>query len=202
MEFALRRLKAIANIRAHGPKGHMTAEEVTNLLREFPDLLTLEHDNELGEVAKNATAAIKNTLALDDMKSELCSGKSRNEKTSLFFPICLDIEMVNSLRMGADLLAGPKEIVLGQDDSGQDVKILIDLTKVLKTPIADIKALLPVSFDNDGNPVDYPDQTMGGLFPNGDLIAKFKKLGGDDIVKTNQAMKDLTKTILKVKDRI
>jgi hypothetical protein len=203
MEFALRRMKALSHIRSRSKRGHMTAEDVTNLLREFPDLLTIEKDQELTEAGKNATAALKSALSFGDMKAELCdySNKKRNAKNSVLFPICISASMVESLQMGVDLLAGPKEIVLGMDQNSHEVRIVIDVTRLLKNPPADLKALLPVSFDEDGIPVDYPDATMGGVFPNGDLIEKFKKVAGDDRARIDSAVKDLSRDIRGMKDR-
>lgn len=179
-EFAIRRLKGLASLRERSEDRNVTAEDVTNLLREFPELFTLEKDNELAQVAGNVSSILKNALSFNDMKSELCDSKTRTIKNASIFPICLTSNMVDSLKMGVDLLAGPKEIDLGTDAQGRTVRIMIDISKILKNPPADLKALLPVSFDDNGNPENYPDTTMGGLFPNGDIIEKMKKVAGPE----------------------
>jgi hypothetical protein len=203
MEFALRRLKGLANLRSGDDDDHMTAEEVTRVLREFPELLTLEKDNELSQVSASVSTVLKDTLALDDMKSELCNRKKRTSKNALFWEICISAEMVDSLKLGVDLLAGPKEISLGKDSNQNDVRIVMDLTKILKSPPADLKALLPVSFDNDGNPETYPDPTMAGLFPNGDLIEKLEKLAGGSLKhKASETMRGLNESLKSIKGRI
>lgn len=202
IEFAIRRLKGLTSLRENDDYQRVTAEDVTNLLREFPELFTLEKDNELAQVAGNVSAVLKNALSFNDLKSELCKGKARTTKNALFVPICLTSDMVDSLKLGVDLLAGPKEIVLGQDSSNRDVRIMVDLTKILKTPPADLKALLPVSFDDNGNPVNYPDTTMGGLFPNGDIIEKLKKVAGQNLNdKIGQSLDDAAYNIKHVNGR-
>jgi hypothetical protein len=202
IEYAIRRLKAIAEIR-HQRRKHLTAEDVTQLLSEFPDLLTLENDHQLSEVSKIATEALKNALSLDEMKDQLCSTQNgRNKKNATLAPMCLTVGYVEAFRLGVDLLAGPKEIVLGSDSANNEVRILMDLTRVLKNPIADIKSLLPTEFDEAGRPVRYPDTTMGGLFPNGDFIEKFKKLAGDDKARIDSTMRDAHRFLNNnVKDR-
>ena len=197
-EFAIRRLRAIDAIRRESGRGGLSSQDVVNVLREFRDLLTLEKDHELTQFSGSLGEILRNALEFSNMKEKLCNKKDRKDNNSLFHPICISAEAVDSLRVGLDLLAGPKEIDLGTDHSGHMVRIVADLSQVLRQPPKDLKALLPISFDEKGHPVDYPDATMGGLFPNGDFIEKFKQIGTSRVI--DQAM-DSVRSALRVSRR-
>lgn len=187
-EFVIRRLKAVSAIRRED--GGMTAEDVTNVLREFPDLLTLEHDQQFTEVGKNLAEAFKNGIELNSLQEQICENPDRIKKNPMFMHLCVTFSQAKAFQMGVDLLAGPKQIRLGYDAAGNAVYVVIDVTRVLKTPIKDIKALLPTSFDDEGTPTAYADPTMGGLFPNGDLIEKFRQLGEGERELTRRGVKN------------
>ncbi|HUP57098.1 MAG TPA: hypothetical protein VM598_06575, partial [Bdellovibrionota bacterium] len=170
VESAIRRLKAIDDIRRQSGREGATHADTVGVLREFPQLFTLERDQQLGELRDSTTAAIRRQLEFAELREQLCDNPTRTEETSVVRPICLEAEVVDQLQLGLDLLSGPKDVLLGQNRSGSDVKIVMDLSTVLRNPIKDLKAQLPRSFDAEGNPVNYPDGTMGGLFPNGDFV--------------------------------
>jgi hypothetical protein len=176
-EFALRRLKAIDAIRRDSGLPGLTAEDVVDTLNEFPSLFTLEPDQQLAPIAVSSAEAVTHALELAALRDQLCNGTARTDDNSVIHPICIEADAVDALKLGSNLLAGPAEVTLGKDSSGNAVKIVTDLAGTLKNPAKDLKTLLPTSFDDAGNPVDYPDATMGGLFPNGDFVSKMQQLG-------------------------
>jgi hypothetical protein len=177
IEFVIRRLRAIRSIRSDD-REPLTPQDITGVLMEFPALLTLESDNQLSLVAQSSTEALKDGLELASLRTELCEGKGRTAKNSLIRPICIAADEADALQMGVDLLAGPTQVNMGIDPNGAKVMILTDVTQILTNSPKDLKAFLPTSFDDNGYPVVYPDPTMGGLFPNGDVIKKFGQLSG------------------------
>jgi hypothetical protein len=177
VEFAVRRLNALAQIRVDAGS-RLTARDVTDVLHQYDRLFTLEQDNLLSDIAKSSSQVLTNGIELANLKSALCHNSDRNETNSLITSICIEAKAVDSMQMGLDLLAGPKEVTLGTDeDDGTPIKLIVDITTVLNHPTKDLKSLLPVTFDKVGNPTSYPDPTMGGLFPNGDFIDKMKLIG-------------------------
>jgi hypothetical protein len=183
IEFAMRRLKALDQIRREAGAPGVSAQDVVEVLRHYNRLFTLESDNQLSEIAKSTSQVLRNGIELANLKSTLCDSTDRTADNSLIRPICIEASMVDSLQTGLDLLAGPKEIKLGDDENGS-INVVMDINAILNHPPQDLKALLPNSFDQAGNPTSYPDATMGGLFPNGDIISKLKLVGATDRIQT------------------
>ena len=200
-EYVIRRLKAVDTIRYESGLKGLSAQDVVDVLREFNDLFVLERDHQLVELSRSSAEILKTGLELDDMRSELCDGKTRTDLNALFHPICIGADVVDAFHIGLDMLAGPKEMVLGKNSSGRDVKIVVDLSRTLSTPPRDLKALLPTTFDAKGEPVNYPDPTLGGLFPNGDLIQKLKEVGQSPVV-SSRLMKQIRRAIRSVRDHL
>jgi hypothetical protein len=175
-EHAVRRMRVIDAInKEQGMKG-ITTREVVETLKQHRNLLKLESDQELPQLAQSTSEVLRRALDFASMKAELCDSKERNETNAVVFPICIAAETVEDLQLSLDALAGPKEVTLGWDDADQKIKIVMDMSRALKNPVRDIKALLPTTFAADGSAVKWPDPTLGGLFPNGDFIEKIKKI--------------------------
>ena len=183
IEFAIRRLKALDQVRRDAGSDGLTAQDVVGVIRHYNRLFTLETDNQLSEIAKSTSQVLKNGIELANLKSTICDGTDRTADNSLIRPICIEASMVDSLQIGLDLLAGPKEVTIGNDEDG-NINIVMDVNAILNHPPKDLKDLLPTTFDANGNPMSYPDATMGGLFPNGDIVNKLKLVGATDRVQT------------------
>ena len=141
----------------------LTTREVVELFMESRPFLKLERDQQLGELAASGGEVLKHAMDLATAESELCGravGKS-----------CEGAGIIQGIQDGIDLLAGPREIAIGNQ------KVVIDVTRLLADSPKDLKDFLPKHFDNRGEAVNVPDKTMGGLFPNGDIIEKLKGLG-------------------------
>lgn len=173
-EVAFGRLRSLGEARREQGLSGLTQQEVVETIRSANALFTLEADNQLHKIAKSETQALRDGLELANLKSSLCDGSERTAANSLIRPICLEANMIVSMNLGLDLLSGPKEISLGSDEGGDQVRVVMDINAVLKNPPKDLKDLLPRFFDSKGNPIHYPDPTLGGLFPDGDLLTKLK----------------------------
>jgi hypothetical protein len=176
IEVMARRLRALSDIREQAGV-QLSSQDVVGVVKQFNNLFVLESDQQLSAIPESTGQALRNMLDLANMQDQLCNSTARSALNSLIYPICLSANVASSLKMGLDLLAGPASVNLGNDVNGNSVNITADLSLVLKNPPKDLKALLPTAFDSSGNPINYPDPTFGGLFPNGDLIAKLGQMG-------------------------
>lgn len=174
-------MKAISELNG----SNLTAKETIGVLNAYPNLLTLESDNQLGAIAASTSQALKYGVELANMRATLCdlSPNPRTTANSLFTPICIEAEVADQMQLGVDLLAGPKSVYLGTNPAGEKVNVVVDINAVLNNPPKDLKALFPITFDAQGNPTNYPDPTMGGLFPNGDVISQLELTGSSHKVK-------------------
>ena len=139
-----------------------TTREVVALFMESRPFLKLERDQQLSELAASGVEVLKHAMDLATAQSELCGravGKS-----------CEGAGFVQAIQNGIDLLAGPREIAIGNQ------MVLIDVTRLLADAPKDLKDFLPKHFDRNGEAIGVPDKTMGGLFPNGDIVEKIKAL--------------------------
>jgi hypothetical protein len=175
-EDALKQIKAVSDIRQEDGTD-LSSQDVIQILNSYPALFTLESDQQLGAIAGSAAQALQYGMELANLQDTLCKGTSRDATNSLISPICFEADTVSSLQTGLDLIAGPKVVSIGTDEDGNDVNILMDVNAILNHPPQDLKTLLPNQFDKLGNPTQYPDPTMAGLFPNGDIVSKLKQLG-------------------------
>jgi len=183
-ELAFRRLRGLDRLRRNENKDGLSAQDIVNVLRSpaYPQLMTLEADNQLSTIADSTAQILRTAIDLSDLKTGFCGNNARNIDNSLFIKVnCPTFEFIDSLHTSLDMIAGPKEIELGKDEAGKSVRIVIDITANLKNPVKDERTLLPTSFDENGNATDYPDPSMNGLFPNGDLIEKFKQLSDSSL---------------------
>jgi len=153
--------------------GKMNARSAVKLINAYSELGTLESDNLLSDVSKSAADTAKNMLDLATLQNDLCNNPARQYGSNLFTQICIIGSDLKNLQVLSDLLAGPKKVEFG----GDNLTILMDVNAILYNPPRDLHALLPNAFDVYGNVSTLQDPTVGGLFPNGDLIEKLKANG-------------------------
>lgn len=196
-ENVIKRIKATDHI------GRVTTRDFVMILRDNPEFLKLEGDQLLSELRASVQVALRNMLDLDAIQSELCYPNKRTEETSLITPICIMADQVAGLKLSLALLAGPTEVTLGKDLDNSDIKIVMDVTRVLESPIRDLKDLLPTSFNKKGEPIGFPDHTLGGLFPNGDLKEKLERLLNATVSRAVEGMsRDALRTVKKIEPHI
>jgi len=169
-----KRLQALTQLRKKQGK-IVTAEEMVQLINEYPNFLALHPKHQLPQLASSLPQVLGHALDLSTLRNELCQNPER--RGHILDSICIGLEFTQIAEKALDLLAGPKEFSLGRNGEGQEVMILTDLSIILNSPIQDLKNLLPTHFDSKGRPVNFPDKTLGGLFPNGDIFEKLNELG-------------------------
>jgi hypothetical protein len=121
---------------------------------------------------------------MDDLCETSASGKRNGH---IFFPICLTFEHASEAEAIVQMLSGPTTIELGRFANGNPIHILVDVTRLIRNPPRDLKDALPTEFDYRGTAFPPKDATLGGIFPNGDFLAKLKTLGGLKNVRIQRA---------------
>lgn len=168
----------------------LSTRDVVRTLNKYSDLFTLADDNQLSELANSTEQVLRHALDLHTMRNEVCDNPLRMGSSRLFPTLCVGLEAVDRIELTLDLLAGPEEILLGNNEYGEPVTLWVDVTPILKNSPKDLKDLLPTEFNYKGEPVSFPDPTMGGLFPDGDFFEKFKGVKKDkglSFTKVNKA---------------
>ncbi len=154
----------------------LTPAHLVELIKDYSELGRLMSDNRLADVAQSAADVTEHLLGMYTMRAELCGNSARRDANRLFRDICFSSEDMSQIQGIASLMAGPTKVTIGSGGESP-VRILVDAPSFLKHPPADLKALLPTSFSETGAPNRLPDPTMGGLFPNGDLLSKLIQAG-------------------------
>lgn len=137
------------------------------------DLFTLDSAHELDMVTSDMSSAIKNAEYLASMQDMICMKDGRLGGANLLKSICMTYEAADEMNK---LFAGPTMVTLGGSKSGGMVQIKMNLVTFLKNPPADLKALAEGAYDAKGNLVSLKDSTLGGLFPDGDVVTKINEL--------------------------
>ncbi|OGQ34954.1 MAG: hypothetical protein A3F16_04740 [Deltaproteobacteria bacterium RIFCSPHIGHO2_12_FULL_43_9] len=171
--------------KAQGKK--LSTRDVVRALRHYDDLFTLADDHQLPELANSVVQVLRHALDLHTMRNEICNNPHRQKR--VFPSICIGLSALDSIELALDLLAGPTEILIGENEYGEPVTLYVDVTPVVQNPSKDLKDLLPTNFDYKGEPVSFPDPSMGGLFPNGDFFEKFKEVKKDRGISFTKAEK-------------
>ena len=157
-------------------KGMTDAQTIT-ALKAVPMLLVLERDEQLETLKDSAFETLKHAEELGSLSTDLCQNRDRSRSNVLFRSICLQSEFLENVKTGLRLLEGPGEFELGRDEHDRPIRIAINIPAVIRKPPGDLKSLLADKFDGEGRAVGYPDPTLAGLFPNGDIIKKGNDAG-------------------------
>jgi hypothetical protein len=144
--------------------------QIVQLLQGQPDLFTLKSSNRLSQIPSDSEELLREILDLKAMRDHGCSQSHSFFKMSY---ICIATERDSrQLQFALNALSGPVNYTLGYRRSGEPVTIQMNLPAALRSPVSDLKRLLPNQFYRNGSAANYPDATMGGLFPDADLLLK------------------------------
>ena len=170
--------KRIAGIKAlRRRSGHRVSDrEVVQILLAQNEMGVLTANNELSRVGANVTESLQHLLDLREIREKVCLASSKTRPQSLMGSICIGWKTAENVQLSIDLLSGPQLVELGKNAKKQPVIILMDLTNVLRNPPRDLKEHVPTTFDARGNIAQIKDETMGGLFPNADIVEKTKQV--------------------------
>jgi len=151
-----------------------TDQEVVAIIKKYPNLLKIESKDDLRTVFQNTESVLNEFIDFASMRDSLCNEEVRSNHLS--GPICIDDEQLENMKQGITLIAGPSEILIGKDQNGNDVEILVNLRAWEESSFKGLQSLLPNSFDENGKAKSIKDKTFGGLFPNGDFLEKMENV--------------------------
>ncbi|GEM_PF-1566087 len=152
---------------------NISTRQLVEILRSEPKFLSLTDETQLSKIPYNSERIMREILDLGAMERELCGSETRR-MTHLVASVCFTGNAVALATRNLEMLAGPSRVRIGYDEIGEPVEILMDVTALFRDPSRDLKSLLPNKFNRKGHAISYPDPTMGGLFPDGDLIERLK----------------------------
>ncbi len=152
----------------------LTDEENHTIVKRYSDFLRLEKDHKMDQIVKNLESMVEVGMDLDTLNNQFCNNDERSN--NLIKTICIGEEERNSMKEAMSYLSGPKEITLGLDAQGNEVKIIMDLPTYLGNPLQDLKSLLTGTYDENGNSTLTSEPELNGLFPNRDLLEKTGQL--------------------------
>jgi hypothetical protein len=163
----MKRVKALNRTRSQQGKS-ATVEEVIQLIKEFSNLLTINSEARLVELRSGLEATLTNVLEMAGFEGSLCQQYGSSW--------CLSPGQNRQMSTTLSYLGGPRDYLLGYDQVGRPIFILVDITALLDNPVGDLKDLLPTEFDILGRPSNYPDKTFGGVIVNGDLFERLNEV--------------------------
>lgn len=154
-------------------KGPKTDEEVIAAIRTQPNFLRIEGSkDDLRQIFDHSEEVLNELIDFSKLSKELCHNEAR--ESNVASNICVSeaaAEKINDILM---FVVGPKEVVIGHDENGDDVTVEVNLRGLLDSKVSSLQELLPNRFDRNGRAIDFKDLTFAGLIPNADLIAKLK----------------------------
>lgn len=153
---------------------NLTDKETHIIAKKYNSYLTLEKDNKLNEIVADLDSIIEIGMDLESLNNKFCDSELR--ENNLIKTICFDQNARADMQRALDLLAGPQEIVLGVDQQGAAVNIILDLPAFLNNPVDDLKSLMPTTYHQDGSSNHTVEPELNGLFPNKDLLEKLKTI--------------------------
>jgi hypothetical protein len=67
------------------------------------------------------------------------------------------------------ILAGPMEMDMFEPETNRTFKSDVNVSVLWKKPIQDLKTHIPTRFNECGQGIEFADETLEGILPNGDL---------------------------------
>lgn len=151
-----------------------TDEEISQVINDYPSLLTLNEKHELATINTSLDKMLKDALDFADMRATLCQNESREHNA--IGDICISEDQEDIIEESISAMAGPEMVVLGHDVNGLDVNVLANASSLFLNPLADLKVLMPSKFDTRGKAVLEDNKALSGIFPNNDIVQKVKSL--------------------------
>lgn len=151
----------------------LTEQEVHQLLMATPGLGRLRNDHNMGifhEVGADLSAALKWALNYQD---RLCPKgiETPNQRRGYIFSngLCIQnsTELQRNLGLLDEALRGAINVDLSTPE-GKPVNTQVDYFALSKKPVADLKSLMPATYNSCGKATSFKDKTIGGVLPRGD----------------------------------
>lgn len=158
-------------------RAELTKEPIANTARAIkalPGFLTFRNDGLLRTTEELGADYIAAASWVIENQATLCPGgqQERVRKGHLAENgACVQnpIDAGNSLRFAEQVLAGPVQVAVEDPNTGRTRMTEINYSVLWKSPIQDLKFHIPTEYNECGKPTSVVDNTLGGLFPNGDF---------------------------------
>lgn len=152
----------------------LSAIEKANRVRGVKNFMTYRPDAQLTLVEELGVDFIAATRWVMANQNSFCpGGKSQGIRKGYLSEngVCVldPTQQEDSLRLMEQVLSGPR-IHEWQDDLGNKQKLNLNVSVLWKSPIQDLKAHIPLEFNECGKGTRYADNTLGGILPDGDLV--------------------------------
>ena len=125
---------------------------------------------------RNLIGVVDSLVAVLDLAVEEISKGENNQEDDLL-PAKQLAEMASDFK---PILTLVKEIVSSRyevkNPNSGEVVVVLNLPALFSGQNTDFKKLLPTAFDDEGEPTAWGDNTLGGIFPNGDWPEAMEKL--------------------------
>jgi hypothetical protein len=159
----------------------LTQKQAVLFLKSNSDFGKLRKDHQLETVLSMGSDVVAGVRWALTIQNELCPNGSANPKNrpGLLFRegICVK-SRTDDGRSVQEILRTVESAIAGQStpnvfigrgiNEGQTYDSVVNIAAPLKNPVQDLKSMMPTKFDQCGNATDVGDNTLGGLFPQGD----------------------------------
>ncbi len=107
----------------------------------------------------------------NNQEDDLLPAKQLSEMASDFKPILALVKQILSSRYEV------------KKPNTEEVLTIVDVPALFTGQNTDFKKLLPTVFDDEGEPIAWGDNTLGGIFPNGDWPEAMEKMAQDPQIR-------------------
>lgn len=151
----------------------LTEKQIIELAKSIPTLGKLKEDHALSDIKSLGVDAIAAFKWVKENASSLCpKGPGQfNQRRGFLFPegLCVErsAEADNNLKLAENLLAGTTLVVMKDRNCNQKY-VRVNATSLFTNPVADLRQLAPVEYNQHDRPSKLADPTYGGTFVDGD----------------------------------
>jgi hypothetical protein len=159
---------------AKNNKAPKSPQETLQALLVNPKFGTLRATQTLDRVPELGKDLILGVRYAQKMQTELCPTGEKSASNRPHHLFGKGFCTVATTQSEADLkaielvLGGASELISIQAGE-KSIPVLVNPTALLHKPLADVRTLLPVSYNKCGELASVGDATLGGIFPNGDF---------------------------------
>lgn len=169
-------LEGYENIVARlGKMAKPTDRDIVAAIKNEPNFLKIDGNrDDLKDLFDHTEEVMNDLIDFSKISKEIC--EAENRKDHIAQNICVSEAAAEKISDILMYVVGPKSVVIGRDSEDKDVTIEVNLRALLNEKVTSLKQILPNKFDANGKAIDLKDATFGGIFPNGDLLSKFKQV--------------------------
>jgi len=169
-------LSTIEQVTRANQNKQLTPQQTLDMYKALPSVAKLRKDQMLSlvpELGADFSAAAKWAI---QYQSSICpkgNGPIGNQRPGFLFKngLCVDniSDTQKSLAILDQVLSGIYTAPIKDDQGNTTDQIRVNLIGFLMNPPKDLKTVMPDAVDQDGHVTRFSDNTISGLFPDGDV---------------------------------